>query len=128
MAATTPRKRTATTRKKVAGATESNVIQLDREENVAEIQALIDDRDPLFSTGGKTYTIPKKPPAAWTLKALELAATVDSDTAVEYALQKMLGEDGYKAVASCETLTVADFTAIRDVIIKRVLPLAPKAS
>lgn len=128
MTATTPRKRTTTTRKRVAGATESNVIQLDRPENVAEIEAIIADREPLFSLGGKTYTIPKTAPAAWMIKTLELAKTVGDSTAVEYALQKMLGVDGYKAIAECETLTMGDFTAIRDEVVKRVLPQAPKAS
>lgn len=127
MAATTPRKRT-TTRKKVAGTPGAGVLVLDRQENVDAIQAIIDDREPLFTLGGVTYTVPKKAPAAWTIKALDLARTVSDSVAVDYAMSKMLGVDGYKALAECETLTQSDFNVLRDEVLKRVIPEGPKVS
>jgi hypothetical protein len=119
-----PKPRTPRARKTA----ESSVLRLDRKENVDAIQALIDDREPLFSVGGVEYTIPKKAPAAWTIRTTTLAVETGDAQAVEYALQKMLGEDGYKALAECDTLTTTDFEVIRDVILKRVFPQAPKAS
>ncbi|MEV8610298.1 hypothetical protein AB0383_20625 [Amycolatopsis sp. NPDC051373] len=122
MVTNAPRKRT-TTRKPAA----ANVLRLDRKENVDAIQAIIDDREPLFSIGDETFTIPKKAPAAWTIMATKLALEAGDNQAVEYALQKMLGEDGYKALAACETLTLADFQVIRDAVIDRVFGASPKS-
>ncbi|PKV95924.1 hypothetical protein ATK30_6857 [Amycolatopsis echigonensis] len=125
----TPRKKTASPRRATARKTAaSSVLQLDRQENIDAIQAIIDDREPLFSVGGVEYTIPKKAPAAWTIQATKLALEVSDSHAIEYALKKMLGDDGYQALAACETLTAADFDVIRDAIVKRVVPPGPKAS
>lgn len=136
MASSTPRKtanpRRATARKTApateSAAVEDGVIRLDRQEALDAIAAIIADREPLFSIGDKTYTIPKAVPAAWTVKATNMAVRGQGVQAMEFALQKMLGEDGYEALSDCETLTVADFEKIRDIIVKRVFPQDPKAS
>lgn len=106
----------------------SSVLRLDRQEALDAIELIVADREPLFSIGGTTYTIPKKAPAAWTMKATSMAARGEELQSMEFVLRKMLGEDGYSALSECETLTTTDFEIIRDVIVKRVYPQGPKAS
>lgn len=114
----TPRR--AATKKPAA--TTTSVLRLDRQENVDKVAAMVADREPLFSVGEVEYTIPKKVPAAWTIKTTELALSVSELAAVEYAMGKMLSEEGYKALADCETLTYTDFEIIRDAVLARILP------
>jgi hypothetical protein len=132
MAASTPRKapvRKPAARKPAAPkAVPSNVLQLDRQEAVDAVAALVADREPLFSVGGVVYTIPKKVPTAWMIRAVELATTVSEAEAVNYALVQMLGEDGYTALAECQTLTIGDFETVRNAVLGKVIPKAPKAS
>jgi hypothetical protein len=110
------------TPRKTAAKPKTSVLQLDRQENVDTIAAMVADREPLFAVGGVEYTIPKQAPAAWTIKATHLAMTAGDLVASEWAIGKMLGEDGYKALADCETLTLTDFEIVRDAILGRVLP------
>jgi len=98
------------------------VLRLDRQENVDAYQALIADREPLFSIGEVEYTIPKQAPTAWTVRTAHVSMTEGDVAAANYAMFTMLGEAGAEALASCETLTMTDFERIRDVILKRVLP------
>jgi hypothetical protein len=114
--------RTAARKPAVRKTPTSSVLRLDRQENVDKIAAMVADREPLFSIGGVEYSIPKQVPAAWTIKATHLAMTAGDLVAAEYAVGKMLGEDGYKALADCETLTLTDFEIVRDAILDRVLP------
>jgi hypothetical protein len=110
------------TNRKTAPQQKSSVLRLDRQENVDAIAAMIADREPLFSIGGEVYTIPKKAPAAWTLQATQLGITESAQAAAEYAFDAMLGEDGYKALVGCPTLTMTDLEIVRDAILGRVIP------
>lgn len=114
MAAQTPRKRPV---RKVAG-TASNVLALDRQENVDRLA----EREPLFSVDGVEYTIPKVVPASWTIQATNLAMTQGEAVALTYALLKMLGDDGFKALQDCETLTQEDLTLVTKIIADKVVP------
>jgi hypothetical protein len=98
------------------------VLRLDRQENVDKIAAMIADREPLFSVGDQVYTIPRRSPEAWTVKAELLAVSDGVPVAAEYAIGVMLGEDGYKALTNCPSLTMTDFEIVRDAILARVLP------
>lgn len=100
----------------------STVLQLDRQENVDALAAMIADREPLFAVGGVEYTIPKQAPAAWTIRAVELATTVSIVSATEYAFQTVLGDAGYRALVECKTLTAADLQVIRTACLDRVIP------
>ncbi|WP_329064879.1 hypothetical protein [Amycolatopsis sp. NBC_01480] len=125
---TTTRKTSPAAKPQAAPEEESSVLRLDRQEAIDAIAEIVADREPLFSIGDNTYTIPKKAPAAWAMKATTMAARGQELQAMEFVLRKMLGEDGYAALSECETLTTADFETIRDLIVKRVYPQGPKAS
>jgi hypothetical protein len=100
------------------------VLKLDRKENLN----LLAERVPLFSIGKDTYSIPKNPPASWTLEATRLAMDPDfgEASALEYVMNKMLGEDGYTALSSCDTLTAGDLETIVEVIVSKVIPSVGK--
>jgi hypothetical protein len=108
--------------------TGSAVLQLDRQENIDHFA----EREALFSIGGKEYTIPKHVPASVTIRVTTLAIEKGEGEALEYAMECMLGVEGYEALQACETLTREDFQAVVKAVTDRVIPSseggAPKAS
>lgn len=95
---------------------------LDREEASAEVEALIADREPLFTVDGITYTIPKVCPPSWSLMAWTIANTEGASAALSYATKKVLGPDAMTAMISCPTLTKEDTKTVLQVVMDRVLP------
>lgn len=95
---------------------------LDREEAGAEVEALIADREPLFTVDGVTYTIPKVCPSSWSLMAWTIANTDGASAALSYATKKAIGADAMLAMISCPSLTKADTTNVLQKVMDRVLP------
>lgn len=139
MAATTARKTTTNARKPASRKTPRGAAKpaadlglvLDDAESQAETDALLADREPLFTVGGITYTIPKEVPPSWTLKAFELASTEGESAALAFAVQHCLDEDGWSALVNCETLSRTNMRKVLQALMDKVLPegvLVPKAS
>ncbi|MEU0531978.1 hypothetical protein [Amycolatopsis tolypomycina] len=95
---------------------------LDREEASAEVEALIADREPLFTVDGVTYTIPKVCPSSWSLMAWTIANTRGASAALSYATENVLGPEAMAAMIGCRSLTKADTKAVLQAVMDRVLP------
>lgn len=124
MAASAPRK--APVRKPAA----NKGLVLDRAENRTVVDALVADREPLFTIGRKTYTIPKKVPPSWTMQAFTVASEQGEKAALVFAASKLLEPDAWAALEQCDTLTQADLLVIFKAITDRILPdgaFVPKA-
>lgn len=66
----------------------------------------------LFELDGKVYQIPAKPRAALVLRYLKSVRAHGEEYASSELLEGLLGEENYKALESCEYLTMEDFQAI----------------
>jgi hypothetical protein len=106
------------------------VLRLDRAENDAVIAAMIADREPLFAIGDAVYTIPRKVPPSWSLRAFNLATTQGETAALAFAAEKLLEPEAWTALQACETLTPADMTTVLNALVDRIMPdgAFPKAS
>lgn len=133
MAASTPRKTTArkaAPRKRAATKPQNLGIVLDDAEAQAEIDALIADREALFTIGGVTYTIPKRVPPSWSLRAYRIAVEQGSAASLQFAAEKLLTPEAWDALTECETVTESGMRAVLDTLVDRILPdgvLGPKA-
>lgn len=123
--------RKTTTRTRKPAPPKSGVLQLDRPENQEQIDAMIADREPLFSVGGVEYTIPRQVPAGWSMQAFDIAITQGEKAALAWSVAIMLGDEGYAALKNCATLTREDLAVVFNAIVDRVMPggafNAPKA-
>jgi hypothetical protein len=115
-----PRKRTAPKPAPALG------LVLDRSDAQAENERLIADREPLFTIGDTTYTIPKRCPAAWTVQAVRISATHGEQAALDWGFQLLLGEDGYRALTSFSGVADSDWLTLSKAISDRLIP-DPKA-
>lgn len=134
MAASTPRKTTArkaAPRKRTSTKPKADLgIVLDDSAAQAEVDALIGDREPLFTIGGITYTIPKKVPPSWSLKAYRIAVEQGSAASLQFAAEKLLTPEAWDALTECETITETAMRTVFDALVDRILPdgvLGPKA-
>lgn len=134
MAASTPRKTTArktTARRRPAPKQPVDLgLVLDDDTARAETDALLADREPLFTIGGTTYTVPKVVPPSWTLQAFNVALTGGESKALAFAAEKLLEPEAYEALCNCETLTRDGFNKVMKALIDKLLPdgvLVPKA-
>ena len=136
MAASAPRK-TTTTRKpaprKRPVATKAPAdlgIVLDDDTARAATEKLIADREPLFTIGGTTYTIPKRVPPSWSVKAFTIATEQGEQAALAFAAEKLMTSEAWTALTDCETVTPEAWQTIFKALMDRILPdgvLAPKA-
>lgn len=134
MAASAPRKTTARKpaprKRTVAKAPADLGLVLDDDDARAETDKLIADREPLFTIGGVTYTIPKQVPPSWSVKAFTIAATQGESAAISYAAEKLLTAEAWDALRECETVTPAAWQTVFKALMDRVLPesgFGPKA-
>ncbi|MEV8610111.1 hypothetical protein AB0383_19665 [Amycolatopsis sp. NPDC051373] len=134
MAASAPRKTTTrktTPRKRPAATAPADLgLVLDDADARAETDKLLADREPLFTIGGTTYTIPKRVPPSWTVKAFTIATERGEQAALAYAAEKLLTPEAWLALQECETVTPRAWQNIFKALMDRVLPegvLAPKA-
>jgi hypothetical protein len=84
------------------------------------------ERVPVFSIGGVVHTMLKDPGPAVALRALELAdRRGGTPQAVAFAdvqiMRDMLGEESYRALLNCSTMTRAQYLKIVDRIMRGAL-------
>ncbi|MFB9924875.1 hypothetical protein ACFORO_25905 [Amycolatopsis halotolerans] len=134
MAASAPRKTAArknAPRKRTAAKAPADLgLVLDDDAARAETDKLIADREPLFTIGGTTYTIPKQVPPSWSVKAFTIAATQGESAAISYAAEKLLTPAAWEALRECETVTPAAWQQVFKALMDRILPesgFGPKA-
>jgi hypothetical protein len=136
MAASAPRKTTArktTTAPRRRPAPKAPVdlgLVLDDDAARAETEALIADREPLFTISGRTYTIPKVVPPSWTLQVFEIAVSGGESDALAFAARKLLEPDAWDALIHCETVSQTAMRAVLKALMDKLLPdgvLVPKA-
>ncbi|MEV4604803.1 hypothetical protein AB0K15_46570 [Amycolatopsis sp. NPDC049253] len=134
MSASTPRKtapRKTTTRKRAAAKAPAELgLVLDDDAARAETDKLIADREPLFTIGGTTYTIPKQVPPSWSVKAFTIATEQGETAALAFAAEKLLTPEAWTAFSECETVTESAMRTVLQALMDRILPdglLGPKA-
>lgn len=134
MAASAPRKtttrKTAPRRPPVAKAPADLGIVLDDDAARLATDKLIADREPLFTIGGTTYTIPRKVPPSWAIKAFTVATEQGESAALAFAAEKLLTPEAWTALTDCETVTDEGMHAVLKALMDRILPggvLGPKA-
>ncbi|MFI9454462.1 hypothetical protein [Amycolatopsis sp. NPDC052450] len=134
MAASAPRKTTTrktAPRKSTPPKPKADLgVVLDDAEAQAEIDALIADREPLFTIDGVTYTIPKRVPPSWSLQAYRIAVEQGSAASLHFAAEKLLTPEAWNALVECETVTESKMRTVLDALVDRILPevvLGPKA-
>lgn len=102
---------------------------LDGDESKAEVAALLADREPLFTVGGVTYTIPRQVPPSWTLQAYQVALTLGESDALAFAAKKLLDADAWDALVSCDSVSPSAMRTVIKALMDRILPegvLVPK--
>lgn len=82
--------------------------------------SLDDDREPLFKLGGVVYTIPKQVPPGVSLEYLRLAGIAGEQTAVIWAMQRLISAGGYQALVNDTTLLPAELGKVTSAIVARV--------
>ncbi|MEV6908020.1 hypothetical protein [Amycolatopsis sp. NPDC051071] len=135
MAASTPRKtstrKAVAPRKRPVAKPKANLgIVLDDDSAKAETEALVAEREPLFTVGGVTYTIPKCVPPSWSMKAYRIAIEQGDSAALAFAVDKLLTEEAWEALRECETVTPTAWEKVLNILVDRILPdgvLGPKA-
>lgn len=83
--------------------------------------SLDDDREPLFRLGGVVHTVPKVCSPGVSLEYLRLAGVAGEQTALIYAMQRLIGMEGYLALVGDTTLTVAELGEITSVVLAKVV-------
>ncbi|MFJ1764044.1 hypothetical protein ACIOD2_27265 [Amycolatopsis sp. NPDC088138] len=133
MAASAPRKpttrKTAPRKRATAKPVELGLV-LDDAAARAEVDELISDREPLFTIGGVTYTIPKRVPPSWSVKAYKLATEQGEAAALSFAVEKLLTSEAWDALGDCETVTPTAWETVLNALVERILPsgaIGPKA-
>ncbi|WP_328448987.1 hypothetical protein [Amycolatopsis sp. NBC_00438] len=129
MAASAPRK-TSTRKRAVTKPAADLGIVLDDAAAQAEVAELVADREPLFTVGGITYTIPKRVPPSWSMKAYKIATEQGEAEALAFAAEKLLTDEAWEALQECETVTPAAWEKVLNALVDRILPdgvLGPKA-
>ncbi|MEC3974736.1 hypothetical protein [Amycolatopsis sp. H20-H5] len=103
---------------------------LDRAAAKTATAGLVEDREPLFTIGGVTYTIPKTVPVSWSLQTFNVAVNQGESAALAFAASKALTTEAWEALQACDTLTRDDLSTVLNAIMDRVLPeglAVPKA-
>jgi hypothetical protein len=79
------------------------------------------DREPMFKIGDTVYTMPKVCPPGASLEYLRLAGMAGEQTALIYAMQRLIGVEGYIALVGDATLTVEELAEITRKVIAKVV-------
>jgi hypothetical protein len=77
-----------------------------------------EQRVPAFKVNGTVYTIAARIRTNQGLKYLHLARTKGSEIAIDYALELLLGEEGYEALREFDDLTEEDLKAVCDAAVR----------
>ncbi len=105
-------------------------IVLDTDEAKNETAKMLADREPLFTVGGVTYTIPKQVPPSWTLQAVGIATESGESDALAFAARKLLEPGAWDALMSCEVVQPSAMRTVFKALMDRIIPegvLIPKA-
>jgi hypothetical protein len=73
-----------------------------------------DERVPAYRVNGVTYSILTKPKTNQSLEYLHLARTRGTEIALDYAMECLLGVEGYQALREFDELTEEDLKAVCD--------------
>jgi hypothetical protein len=75
----------------------------------------------LFSIDGTVYQMPAKVGANLALGYMRLARTHGQEAAMGWALEKVIGTDGYTALMACDELEPTDLEAVMQVVHDNVM-------
>lgn len=90
----------------------------DRDEGAPEVVRLTTRKDQdevrivLFSIDGAEYSIPRRPRMNVALQFMHMTRSQGDTAAMDYLLERLLGEDGYKALREYNDLTAEQFAKI----------------
>jgi hypothetical protein len=127
---TAPRKTTTARKRLAAKPAPALGLVLDDDAARAATEKLVADREPLFTIAGTTYTIPKRVPPSWAIKAFTVATEQGESAALAFAAEKLLTPEAWTALTDCETVTDDGMHAVLKALMDRILPggvLGPKA-
>jgi hypothetical protein len=77
-------------------------------------------REPIFSIDGTEYTIPREVPASVGLEAIERTAQEGEAAGSRWLMIKLLGQEGYDALRTCQGLEKSDLAAVQRIIREKV--------
>jgi hypothetical protein len=80
-----------------------------------------DDRIPLFSIDGQTYTIPARFDPIIALRALDMARRRGEEIMFSWLLEEALGEEGYQALLGCSSVTPSQLQALMEKVSDQVM-------
>jgi hypothetical protein len=93
-------------------AAKAPLLELDTDEgNSREVPT-----EPILKRDGVVYTIPVKVSADVALQYMELCVTAGPGYALAWGMQKLMGTDGYRALATFPNLTQAELGKITEYI------------
>ncbi|MGC5565343.1 hypothetical protein ACPYPG_21245 [Streptomyces sp. FR-108] len=78
-------------------------------------KAPTEERVPIFYIDDDEYTIPKFISKSLSLNVLDRARDVGMEIAVTEAMEELLGEDGYKALLNCPSVSDEDWDAFQTI-------------
>jgi hypothetical protein len=93
------------------------LLELDTDEGSARDVPM----EPLIKRDGVVYSIPVKVSADVALQYMELAVTAGPGYALAWGLQKLLGPEGYRALATFPNLTDAELGKVTDYVQKKLV-------
>lgn len=80
-----------------------------------------EERVPLFYIDDREYTIPRRPRMNIALQFMHIAREQNGDAAMDYLLEKLLGEEGYRALRDYDDLEPEEFRQITAIAYKLTL-------
>ncbi|MFJ8935353.1 hypothetical protein ACIRL0_06490 [Streptomyces sp. NPDC102365] len=78
-------------------------------------KAPTEERVPIFYVDDDEYTIPKFISRSFSLGVMERARDVGMEIAVTEAMEELLGDDGYKALLNCPSISDEDWDAFQTI-------------
>ena len=78
------------------------------------------DREPIFSIDGIEYTMPREVPGHIALEGMEIYRKGGDGAATPWIMEQLLGNDGYRALRDCPSLTKANLLAIIEVLRRKI--------
>lgn len=79
------------------------------------------DREPLFKLGGVLYTIPTRVSAGVSLEYMRLSGMAGERTAIIWAMQTLIDQNGYAALVKNDTFTAEELSGITAVLMAKVI-------
>jgi hypothetical protein len=88
------------------------------------------EREELFTVDGVAYTIAKTVPASAGLEYIRIAAEVNTDAGIVFAMRTALGTAGFNALRAAQDVTAEDMRAVMNACTTLLLGsvMGPKAT